>query len=305
MRSGRAEVLLPGLLEPGNAQVRDREADEARLSASRRGRSRPRRGSRRRSRWRRPGTAKSPSGGCASRPSAGCRSARRAGRSRRRRACANQRRPGAALDHGRVVAVGGQHAAGARWCVLRIMPNSDFGCAAPSTIQSALKILCRQCSRVRLREHHQLDVGRIAVAVARRRRRGSRSRRRRARDRASRSRARAPRGPRPSTGTVASGSGARVLEQPPRVVARDRARALGHAVVQISGRDAQRATPGQRPVRPRGTRRRRARCAAPRRGRRRARCRSPCVDQGETVPKRGTTQQPQSPAAPAVVHAGP
>ncbi len=31
-------------------------------------------------------------------------------------------------------------------CVLRIMANSDLGCFWPSMIQSALKILWRQCS---------------------------------------------------------------------------------------------------------------------------------------------------------------
>jgi hypothetical protein len=59
------------------------------------------------------------------------------------------------------------------------MPKSVFGSGLPSITHSALKILCRQCSesvdhpfgiedlvpavlRVRLREHHELDVARIA-----------------------------------------------------------------------------------------------------------------------------------------------
>ena len=48
-------------------------------------------------------------------------------------------------------------------CVLRIIANSDFGCRSPSMIQSALKILCRSAG-VRLREHHELDIGGCAVA---------------------------------------------------------------------------------------------------------------------------------------------
>jgi hypothetical protein len=35
---------------------------------------------------------------------------------------------------------------GLRACVLRIIAKSDFGAGAPSMIQSALKILWRQCS---------------------------------------------------------------------------------------------------------------------------------------------------------------
>ena len=56
-------------------------------------------------------------------------------------------------------------------------PNSD--CRLPSRRRrssSALKILCRQCSRIRLREHHQLDIGRIAARCAGSFRAGSRSR---------------------------------------------------------------------------------------------------------------------------------
>ena len=36
--------------------------------------------------------------------------------------------------------------AGLTACVWRIMAKSDWGCGWPSTIQSALKILWRQCS---------------------------------------------------------------------------------------------------------------------------------------------------------------
>ena len=35
---------------------------------------------------------------------------------------------------------------GFSFSVLRIMPNSDSGCASPSTVKLALKILWRQCS---------------------------------------------------------------------------------------------------------------------------------------------------------------
>ena len=84
---------------------------------------------------------------------------------------------------------------------------------SPSMIQSALKILWRQCSRVRLREHHQLDVGRIARRAARRRRAGSRSRRRRARGRAPRWPRRARRCAAAPSTTRPSGRGACVREQ--------------------------------------------------------------------------------------------
>ena len=69
----------------------------------------------------------------------------------------------------RVVGVRDEHAARAapRACCW-IIANSDCGpAAAPSTIQLGVEDLVAAVLGVRLREHHQLDVGRIAAELAR------------------------------------------------------------------------------------------------------------------------------------------
>ncbi len=49
-----------------------------------------------------------------------------------------------------------------------IILNSDFGCCSPSMIQSALKILWRQCSEFASGEHIQLDIVRVASRAGKR-----------------------------------------------------------------------------------------------------------------------------------------
>ena len=81
-----------------------------------------------------------------------------------RRAAAKQRAAARALDHGGIVAVGGQHAARARRsCVLRIMRTATVVCATPSMTPVGVEDLVPAMLGVRLREHHQLDVRRVAA----------------------------------------------------------------------------------------------------------------------------------------------
>ena len=69
-------------------------------------------------------------------------------------------------------------------CVLRIIANSDFGCALAVDDPVGVEDLVPAVLGVRLREHHELDVGGIALAAPRSSSPGSRSRRRTARARA-------------------------------------------------------------------------------------------------------------------------
>ena len=52
-------------------------------------------------------------------------------------------------------------------CVLRIIANSDFGCALAVDDPVGVEDLVAAVLGVRLREHHELDVGRIALQARR------------------------------------------------------------------------------------------------------------------------------------------
>ncbi len=55
---------------------------------------------------------------------------------------------------------------GASFSVLRIMPNIDSGCLTPSIVNCGIEDLVAAMFAVGLREHHQLDVGRVALELA-------------------------------------------------------------------------------------------------------------------------------------------
>ena len=183
---GLAEVLLPRLLEARDAQVRDARTRPGPPSAWRRGRSRLRRGSRRRSRWPRPGNGEIAVGWlCVStfiRMSIGSSERLVVAAARLREPAP----PVPAFDHRRVVAVGRQHAAAgcARACCGSCR-TATSSLRSPSTIQSALKILCRQCSEFACANIISSTSVGSRPQLRGTRRRGSRSRRRTARDRAS------------------------------------------------------------------------------------------------------------------------
>ena len=170
-------------------------------------------------------------------------------------------------------------------CVLRIIANSDFGCFSPSMIQSALKILWRQCSEFACANiMSSTSVG--SRPAPRSSSPGSRSRRPTARGPARCSPSPAHRGRAPAR-PCATGASAPVHEQPRGVGALEQ-RGLGHAIEQ------RRREPLQLLARerPRG-----CRCVQtmPRSMRRTASRPHTCamsvalLDQGEMVPKRGTT----------------
>ncbi len=160
-------------------------------------------------------------------------------------------------------------------CVSRIMRNRLLSCAAPSITQLGVEDLVAAVLGVGLREHHQLDVGRIAAERAERRLEvvdlvlGEREAERDVgAPRARRGRAQAT--ARSSSGRARGGRTARVAS------ARSSNSDLDHAVVDL--RQQRRAIARRTACAVRGgdmPERRRARCGSPRRVRSCARCRSP------------------------------
>ena len=74
------------------------------------------------------------------------------------------------LDHRRIVAIGGQHARGIaprRW--RESCRTATAGIGSPSTMNSRVEYLVAAMLGIRLREHHQFDIGRIAPERAERR----------------------------------------------------------------------------------------------------------------------------------------
>ncbi len=157
-------------------------------------------------------------------------------------------------------------------CVLRIIANSDFGWRSPSMIQSALKILCRQCSEfacanimsstsVGSRFERREVLHQVIDLVVRQREtelgiRGHQC---------------------IATGGQRHGAqGARLfLDEEPRGIAALEQRRLGHAIEQRR-REPRGVLARELVRRFQFARRRRVRCDARHRGRTRARCRWPC-----------------------------
>ena len=107
--------------------------------------------------------------------------------------------PVPALDHRGIVAVGGQHAA--RIARVRVADHAEQRLLAALAVDDPVGVedLVTAVLGVRLREHHQFDVRRVAPGARGTRRRGSRSRRRTAPGRGPCSQPRAPAGHRPAT----------------------------------------------------------------------------------------------------------
>ena len=142
---------------------------------------------------------------------------------------------------------------------------------------------------VRLREHHQLDIGRIAPEALEGRRAGSRSHRPRAPAPVAVGRSAAPR-VRPRAQCACSGAGAAALNSAVAAAAFGNT-ALGHAIVQ---RRAERARP-ERAMRLRAGTGCRVRCAARKPVRRRARYRWPCSTTARWCRARHHQQRCQAP----------
>ena len=287
IRSGPAQILFPRLHEAGDAQVRDAEPNQPRLGlGAAAGRAlvpdlpaRPGRGTgKRRDRGRVI---------VGLNLHAGCRSARRGQHMPRRRAPrtivgpASPRSPRRCRDTPRA------RPAGCSRCVLRIIPNSDFSLAPAVDDPIGVEYLVTAVLGVRLREHHELDVRRVAGHASRRPRPGSRSRRRTARARESSSPRTERRAIPPGERHVATGRGSACANSA-AAAAVSVTRRLGHAVVQQCARRGEFGCRG-RPVRCADSRRRRARCGEPRRGRRHAQCRSPCLTRA--TPSRSAAAQ--------------
>ena len=151
-----------------------------------------------------------------------------------------------AFDDRGVVAVGGEHAL--RILLVRVADHREqrFRLALAVDDPVGVEDLVAAVLGVRLREHHELDVGGIALRAPRSSSPGSRSRRPTARGRARCSRPPAHRGRRASD-TVRSGAWLRADEQPRRLGAVEQ-RGLGHAVEQRRRQRAQsrRATAASR-----------------------------------------------------------
>ena len=271
---GLAEILLPGLHEPGNAQVRDREADQAGLGLG-------------------AATRRALVADLAARARRGARKRRDRGRvivrldlhqdvdrlvGRLVVAAARLREPAPArraFDDGRVVAVRREHAL--RVERVRVADHAEQRLVAALAVDDPVGVedLVAAMLGVRLREHHQLDVGRVAPQLPLEARRpGSRSRRPTARGRARRSRCSSAARPCARTGTVGSGCGGCVLRtaRPRRRACRARSRSCGRG---SAPRRAARSCRGERLRPTHDNTRCRARCAARRASRRHARCRSP------------------------------
>ena len=198
-----------------------------------------------------------------------------------------------ALDHGRVVPVGAEHAAriGRRGS----SGSSGTGCAACSFAVDdppGIEDLVPAVLRIRLREHHQLGVGRDRAAPRRTCRRGSGSRPATAQGRAPRWRAPAP--PRPRAAAARGAGAAAIRQRTARQRAPDRtgrpagcSGSSGHGAA-ARGSDALGRPKGWRVAKLKRTPRSTRRTAA-----------SPqlraisvaLLDQGEIVPVRGTTQE--------------